>query len=175
MYRICLPLIITGPSGVGKSSFCEFLQSQSWLYLEADQEGRNGIDELRLRQEWDDFWGGGNARPLAGELKRRMTEGNYNAVVLSLPSGAIPSPELMQKAKDLLAIRILYADPRYCLRSFIERERRTGRGLSSEHWDQNNQEVFKKISTSSYHWLLVDVFEADGERVPWSEVLSKII
>ncbi len=174
MKHIPKPLIITGPSGVGKSSFCKYLESKGWLHLEVDQHPKDGVDELNLRIEWDAFFNRGNPDLLVKELGRRLRESKSAGVVMSLPSGAIPSPSPLSASRDKLLIRVLYGDPRYCLESFVERERRTGRGLPPSHWDGNNSDVFKTLSTSPYHHLLVDVFEADGSRKSWETVLSTL-
>jgi hypothetical protein len=87
-----VPLIIGigGPSGVGKSCFCRFLQKKGWLYLEADQDETDGIDELGIRAPWDAFFNDGQNQPLAEELSNRMADGGNSGVVLALPSCACP-------------------------------------------------------------------------------------
>ena len=176
--QMSIPLVIGGPSGVGKSSFCEFLRKEGWLYLEADQyeHEKDGIDELGLRAAWNQFWNCHDARALADELMRRQNDSQSAGVVLSLPSCAVPSVQHLQAAKGLLLIHFLYGDPRFCLAAFAGRERATGRNLPALqlHWDGNNKTVFMTLSTSPYHSHLINVFHEDGQRCSWKEVYDKI-
>jgi hypothetical protein len=169
------PLVIGGPSGVGKSCFSSFLEQQGWLYLEADQVPKDGINELGLRIPWDQFWNFRDAELLAKELKSRQAAKRCKATVLSLPSCAVPTPDHLTAAETTLRIRFLYGDPRLCLKAFLDRERATGRNLPATHWDDHNKDVFRILSTSVYHSYLVDVFHADGTRHPWDRILINIV
>ena len=169
-----VPFIIGGPSGVGKSCFCRFLQEKGWLYLEADHDKKDGIDELGIRAPWDAFLNDRHNQPLAEELSNRMALGGNSGVVLALPSRAVPTPGHLSQPEGVLRIRFLYGDPRFCRASFLAREKETGRGLDENHWDTNNCKAFEILSTSPYHPYLVDVFDAEGSRLPWNDVLMRI-
>jgi hypothetical protein len=166
------PRIISGPSGVGKSSLGKFLASTGWLHLEADQHPKDGIDELSLRSEWDAFWCRRDPRALSDELTRRGKD--HAGVILTLPSGAIPRPELISASAARLTIRFLWGDPRNCLREFLDREKESGSNLPASHWDENNREVFKQLSQSVYHPHLIDVFDSQGARILGGELARRI-
>jgi hypothetical protein len=166
------PRILTGPSGAGKSFLGKFLESEGWLYLEADQHPKDGIDELGLRSEWDAFFGRRDPRALSDELIRRAEK--HTGVILTLPSGAIPCPDLISASEAELNIRFLWGDPRNCLRAFLDREKKSGRNLPASHWDSNNGEVFKRLSQSAYHPYLVDVFDSQGVQIPCRELAQRI-
>jgi hypothetical protein len=169
-----IPVVIGGPSGVGKEWFCKFLEKKGWLYLEADQYPKDGIEELGLRALWNQFWYHCDAHSLATELKTRQDKNQYVGVVLSLPGHAIPSTKHLQAAKGYLLIRFLYGDPGFCLAAFLDRERTTGRNLPASHWDRHNEGVFSVLSTSPYHPYLINVFHSDGQRFLWKKVYDKI-
>jgi len=82
-----LPIVLGGLSGSGKSSLGEYLERiRGWLHLEADQEGRDGIDELGLREVWNRFYERYDPIPLAQELERRRGIEGRVRVILTLPS-----------------------------------------------------------------------------------------
>lgn len=172
--QLSSPLIISGPSGVGKSTFGQYLESQDWMYLEADLTDADGIDVLGLRNPWDAFWEKYDARPLSSELTERKNKEGKAGVVLSLPSCAIPSPAHLIKSQDLMSIRFLYGAPSYCLAAFLSRESGSGRGLDEAHWKQNNERVFSTLCNTEYIPYRINVFETDGGRIPWETVLSAI-
>ena len=87
------PLILGGPSGVGKSRIGADLAGQGWLYLEADEYSDGGIDRFGLRESWILFWSHQRPFRLVAELQERSR--NHVGVVLTLPSCAVPSPELI--------------------------------------------------------------------------------
>lgn len=167
-----IPLIIGGPSGAGKSEFGKHLQACGWLHLEADQFPKDGINELGLRNEWNAFWNDSKPQNLADALKSRAK--GRKGVVLSLPSVAIPSIELIAQCEQGLKIRFLWGDPRYCLSSYLDRERKSGRGLTPSLWDANNRRVYEQLSSSGYHRYLVDAFDTNGARLSNAEVQEKL-
>lgn len=166
------PIILSGPSGVGKTKFCEYLQEKGWLYLEADVPPRDGIDELDLRRAWNSFWEDRSPHLLAEELRNRRLESC--GVILSLPSQAIADISLIEQSEPMLKVRFLWGDPRWCLRDFLERERRTGRNLGIDHWKENNSKIYLKLRDLRYERYLVNVFEDDGTRKPLRQVEKQI-
>lgn len=166
-----MPLVLGGPSGVGKSTLCDYLKQQGWLYLEADQYPLDGIDELNLRTEWNEFWDRGDAALLADALMRR--KGTHVGVVLSLPSGAVPPAERLHQNAAFLTMRFLWGEPSLCRTAFIEREKHSGRNLPVRVWDTNNPAVFRMLSSSAYAPFLVNVFTLDGMRLDAAEIVVK--
>ncbi|MEO6847880.1 MAG: hypothetical protein ABI254_11515 [Chthoniobacterales bacterium] len=169
-----MPLVLGGPSGVGKSYFCKYLQENGWLHLEADQEEGNGIDKLGLRGKWDQFFEERKPEALAAELMRRQAEGKYSSVVLSLPSPATPDSFLIEKSIQQLKIRFLWGREEFCILDFLMREKRTGRNLDAAHWHNNNDSVMQKLSKPSYIAYLLNVYNADGQRKPLEDVLAML-
>src|SRR2546428_10940346 len=57
-------IFVLGPSGVGKSELSSALAKKlDYEFYEIDQHPADGIDEHKLRREWDEFWL--NGRPCA--------------------------------------------------------------------------------------------------------------
>jgi hypothetical protein len=144
------------------------------LYLEADQYPKDGINELGLRFSWDLFWNNHDPHNLAGELVDRRTTGQNGGVVLSLPSLAIAGERHLAAAKNILTIRFLWGDPKFCLNSFLEREQRDGRHFDAVHWHKNNDGAFDILSKSLYAPYRRVVFASDGKRIRWEDVLQKL-
>ena len=170
-----LPVILGGPSGVGKYEFCRFLEGKGWVYLEADEtekRHKSGIDQLGLKSSWDAFWTQANPEPLARELSSRKQQSSN--IVLSLPSKAIPSPKHIEQSKGILSIRFLYGDPRFCLDGFLEREKKLKRGFDESFWAGNNGQVFCSLATSPYRPFLIDVFASDGSRLNLEDLLKAL-
>ncbi len=168
------PLLLGGPSGVGKSTFCAALQHKGWVYLEADQSPLDGIDEIGIRDEWDHFWNHGSAERLHAVLVRIAMDAGKTNIVLSLPSGAVPSSTRILSSLDLLSIRFLWGNPQYCLRDFLARELLIGRNYNELHWRNNNSHAISLLSEPFYAPYLVEVFDADGARLEYKTLLWKL-
>lgn len=156
-------LFLGGPSGSGKSHFAaKHLASLGWRHLEIDQQSKNGIDEQNLRAEWDTFFVRQDPRLLREELLRRAD--GAPGVVLSFPGNLIFPAQHIRTADGVFQFAYLFGHPAHCLASFLDRERRSGRGLDANHWDANNTNVFAELSRSANHRFLVAAFDPDGGR-----------
>jgi len=162
-------LLLGGPAGVGKSNFASrFLHSHGWKHLELDEYSGGGVDAL-LRPGWDDFFCRHEPVKLREELCRRCTD-SENLVVT--PTGrTLFDPDHNSAAKGLFHIAYLWGSPEHCLRSFLERERRTGRGLTRPTWLLNNKHVYSWLDLPFNKPLRVNAFADDGSRRPDSDIL----
>lgn len=150
MERRSLPLLfLLGPSGVGKSTLCAWVaQDLGFLHLEIDRfpEG-DGIDLEGLRGEWNAFWLRSDGHPLAGVLMVRGHSGGHPGVLVSFPSGVVPSAEHINAAGEAgIRLLVLYGTEAECREAFLRRERESGRGLGVDHWIQNNAQSYAAFS-----------------------------
>jgi hypothetical protein len=167
--RVARILLLGGPAGVGKSNFAScFLSSQGWKHLELDEYSGGSVDSL-LRPGWDDFFCRHEPVRLHKELLRRPTN-SENLVVT--PTGlTLFDPDHISAARDLFHIAYLWGSPEDCLRSFLERERRTGRGLTGPTWLFNNERVYFWLDLPFNKLRRVNAFADDGSRRPDSDIL----
>lgn len=97
---------ILGPSGVGKSSFGQYIaHAKGWLHLEIDQfPNGDGIDTHGLREPWDLFFLKKDPSALAAELARRVESEKSQGGVASFPGGVVLSPDHIKVCRGLIAI-----------------------------------------------------------------------
>jgi hypothetical protein len=169
-------LFLMGPSGVGKSTLAGWIAKDlGLLHIEIDRfpEG-DGIDLEGLRTEWDAFWNGRNMGPITSTLLTRASSADCSGVILSFPSGVVPSSEHLEAAeKARVRVIVLYGTGAECLGSFLRRELASGRNLSVEHWIQNNALYYARFSEPRFaaHRLLV--FER-GEFQDRRKLVAKV-
>jgi hypothetical protein len=77
----------------------------------------------KKRRTLDAFFSDGHNQPLAEELSNRMAGGGNSGVVLALPRCAVPTPSHFSQPEEILHIRFPYGDRRFCLASFLAREK----------------------------------------------------
>lgn len=163
------PVILSGPSGVGKTTLCKYLQKKGWLYLEADLlPPKDGIDELSLRSEWDSFWI--NKTPQILSARLRELAADHVGVILSLSSRAIAEIPLIAASEPMMKIRFLWGDRDRCRCSFLARELQNGGNLGVKHWNENNELSCRTLSLPQYEPYLVNAFAVDGSRIPLSQL-----
>src|ERR1022692_1547936 len=130
-------LFILGPSGVGKTHLAGHLGSTpAYLHVEIDRPAEgDGIDIEGLRTEWDQFWGGESAVPIAAALTGRARAQQRAACVVSFPSQVLFSLSQITAAVEAgISVKYLYGSAAACIESFLAREKETGRNLGVEHW-----------------------------------------
>ena len=76
-------LFILGPSGVGKSSFGQWLAAErNWLHLEIDRyPDGDGIDLNSLRSEWDEFYTRKKPERLTEVISKRLQPNEVGAAL----------------------------------------------------------------------------------------------
>lgn len=170
--------LILGPSGVGKSSFGDWLATeQNWLHLEIDRyPAGDGIDLNNLRPEWNEFYEGGKAKRL-GEAVQQRLEANAKAYgVLTFPGNLILSPSLVIAATQARIRTIyLYGSKAHCISAFLKREEQTGRNLDLNHWITNNCTSYKQVGELALAPYRIHVFTQIGTRRPHSEVFETLL
>jgi adenylate kinase family enzyme len=167
---------VLGPSGAGRSTFCEWLGSKTeWRHYEIDCWGVDGIDLHELRAEWDLFLNAGKIHPLAGEIGRRVAEARKEHAVLSFPSQLVlRSVRLRAAAEAGIRVVYLYGSPQDCLNSFLEREGMNGRNLTAEHWKRFNVCLYQEISKPEYAKHIVSAFANGGVRKTCAEIFAEM-
>jgi hypothetical protein len=160
-----MPVLLSGPSGSGKSRLGAYLSSQRWLHLEADERDRDGLDAFGLRAAWNTFWNATDPAPLAEELERRRLTENRIRVILTLPSTPL-TPLHLQRATGTLLIRFLAGPGWACFRGFTERERMKGEALGEGHWCRYNARILDALNLPAYAAHRLEAFEQTGRRVP---------
>lgn len=166
-----LPILLGGPSGIGKSSLGHNLNTRGWLHCEADRPGSDGVDDLNLRVVWDTFYNHRNPEPLARELERQRARANCVRVVLTLPS--IPlTPEHLARSNGVMLIRFLTGPGWACLRNFTLRKSVDGKMLGEAHWCQHNWKILDALNSPTYALHRLEAIDADGKGVA-SDVLAQ--
>ena len=169
-------LFLLGPSGSGKTTLAAWARDDlGFLHLEIDRfrEG-DGIDLERLRAEWDAYWKGADARPLAAVLKARGLAARERGVILSFPSGVVPSSQQMTAAAQAdIRVLVLYGTGAECLDAFLQRERSSGRGLDTDHWIHHNARAYAAFSCPRLAAHRVLAFSAGRFRTR-SELVAEV-
>jgi hypothetical protein len=168
-------LFLGGPSGSGKSHFADkYLSAKhGWFHLEIDQHPKDGIDVNNLRPEWKRFYERFEPGALHKELSQRA--GSLSRVVLSHPGNQVFDPQHLESGVGYFHFAYLYGHPARCLKAFLAREQVSGRGLKADHWDHNNHLTFDRLSRSHNHRLLIEAFDADGERRDLDEIYVDLL
>jgi hypothetical protein len=162
---MALPIVLGGPSGSGKSSLGEYLDRiKRWLHLEADQEGKDGIDELGLREVWNRFYERYDPVPLAQELERRRAVEGRVRVILTLPSMHLCAAHL-EGAFSPLLIQFLAGPAWASLRSRTKRELAKNAVPGEAHWCENNKAILEAFTKPAYARHKIVAFQQNGRRV----------
>jgi hypothetical protein len=168
---------IFGISGAGKSHFCEWLQAaKGWLHLEIDLHPKDGIDEHGLRGEWNAFFNQREPKGLIDILRARGTQVGSTGVVLSFPGNVISyiTADHIKSCAKQVTFAFLSGDPKFCLRSFLQREQGTVRRLGQPHWEGNNKPLFQKLKEPAVRGYVVDAFNANGSRKSTDALYAEI-
>jgi hypothetical protein len=158
-------LLLLGPSGAGKSQLGESLQDDlGLLWIEADLFGdTNPFAHLGLWRAWDALHRHAPAR-LRDALYARARVAGRSGAVLTLSSVNTIAASQMEKADAAgLHCIILFGSPEDCLRAFLEREQRSGRGLNEGHWLRCNSPSFPIFSAADVAKFRLSAF-TDGRH-----------
>jgi len=170
-----LPVLLGGPSGVGKSTLGEDLNKHGALFIEADMHGADAIGSFGLREAWDDFYVRVDPMPLARELEQRRLAGRKSHVVLGLPSDPL-SPSHLSAARGILRIQFLFGPGDVCMRNFIKRERQPVSlhpGMEA-FWHNNNDRLMAALLTADYAPHTTVAIREDGQRVPTEDLVQRL-
>ena len=168
--------LVFGPSGVGKTSFGHWLATERhWMHLEIDLEGIDGIDYHDLRAEWDEFLRG-SAHHFRQTIEERMKASGASDGVLTFPGCFVLTPDCVINASHAgIGTIYLYSSQKQCLKSFLERERHSGRNYGREHWYLNRHDVFAQLRRREYIRYRVEVFTRGGSRRLHAEVFGELL
>jgi len=167
--QVTLPIVfLLGPSGVGKSTLGAWVGDDlEFLHLEIDRwPEQDGIDYYGLRLAWNAFLSDGEATQLAGLIREFTSANQRRGAILSFPSRLTLEPRQIESAAAAgIATVVLFATKKECLASFLEREKASGRGFTSEHFDMNNAS-FERIAARALEPYRMKVRWAGGWRSP---------
>jgi len=168
--------LVGGLSGAGKSQLCEWaVEDLNMLHLEVDLPGADGIDEHGLRSEWNAFYGRHEGAALAGTLRDRAARVGRVGVLLSLPSNAILTKAHLAAARAAEIHVVLAAGPlELCLGAYLERERRSGRGLDEQRWHRFNDRTVSTYESTDHAPFLLRTFNRGGKRASRPQVMSRL-
>lgn len=169
---LAIPWVIGGPSGVGKSSFCHFMESRGWLHLETDIHPEDGMIQLKLLEPWTALVEELNPQPLVKFLQTHAK--GRRGVVMSLSSCLAPPVEALRQSRGLLKFAFLHGVEQTCLEAFVEREKESGRNLPESHWHLNNRQILSALADPGYQPYLVEAFHPDGSRKSCEELFRSI-
>jgi hypothetical protein len=129
---------LLGPSGVGKTTFGDWLGARRYLHIPIDRpDRRDGIDVAGLRDLWNKL-GQGDPGPMADELQDRADAKGKKGCVLTFPSVTFfPLNWVDLLAKHDIAVRYLYGHKELCITAFLGRERHPQRDRA--FWLHNNK------------------------------------
>ncbi len=169
--------LILGPSGTGKSSFGKWLAAErDWLHLEADRFREDGIDLLNLRAEWDEFYYRGNPAGLDNAVQIRLEANSKTFGVLTLPGRVILSVDQMLAAtKAGMRTIYLYGSAAHCISAFVNRERRTPRGLHLIYWLDQSRCSYMRMSEPDFDPYRIHVFTHIGTHRPHADVFDELV
>jgi shikimate kinase len=169
-------LFILGPSGVGKTDLGNYLQKElNLLHLDFDvMERGDVIKELDLRDQWNELFNECKPQRFVDEIRKRCREQSCQGASISFVGNCVFLKEFL-KRHILLGIRcvILYGSAADCIKWFLHREKKTGRGLPIEHWLVHNPDSYIKFSLPVFDEYRLNVFDQNGRR-PNSEILAEI-
>lgn len=153
-------LFIFGPSGVGKSTFAEWLvENYGFLHINFDRWDNKGVDGKVIKNEMDKFFSDHQPTELRSVIEKNLDM--RKGAVVTFPSTVIPniSKIKMLKQSNIKTV-ILYGSEENCLNAFIKREKEIGRNLSKEHWHKYNDHLYNGRSIKHQHApYLVPVFQ----------------
>lgn len=167
-------VVVSGLPGSGKSAFASALPEElDLLFLELDLWRVDAMRHHRLSWPWLLLSWFSNPWPFAAALERRAAHAATRGVVVSLPSHQrLRLPLIHRLSAAGIHVLITHGPAQHCLRSFLEREHRTGRHLGVSHWMRYSRAMHRLYATSGYEPLRLKIFASDGSRRPMACLLA---
>ncbi len=171
---------VLGPSGVGKTHFCEYLQNQhDWLHIDLDEtyppRGDGTTDKMELKETCNQFFLKFRRRPMLSQIRKKLASSGRSHTVLSFPSNDVLNANHIRAIKNRVRIVYLYGNQQRCLDAFLERERISGRCLDEEHWKFYNHELYETLNDSALRPWIIEAFQKDGTRKSTDMLYDEII
>jgi hypothetical protein len=159
---------LLGPSGVGKTTFGDWLHIyREYLHIAIDCGDTDGMIAEGLAEPWAKLRQGDPA-PFTLELQERAKAKGMKGCVLTFWSVIFISPDTIGwLAKYDIAVRYLYGPKELCIQSFVRREARPDRNRA--FWSENNKsyEAMGGLELAPYR---ANVIKPSGERLTGSEI-----
>ena len=168
---------VVGVSGAGKSHFSEYAAGHlGFFHYEIDQTPHDGITHFGLRAQWDLFFDEMNGDALIDELTRRSCRSGCPGAILSFPANLLAqlTPDHVAALDGRAKLIVLTGDPDLCKRSFLQRERETGRNYSAGVWEAHNCALYDFMDQPWVEPYLITVFDEDGERKTVAELVNLV-
>lgn len=167
--------LITGPSGAGKTQVCRWMAEDGFLHLDGDLRVGNGINESKIRSEWNQFWERGDPGRLAETMRKRAVEAGASGTLLSLPSTAVFNLERVTVTRSIgLQTILLFGCPENCIRAFLARERTMAEPMDEAHWHRNNDHACEAYRDAGFDAVRLEAFRHDGSRWSRAEMVGMV-
>ena len=169
--------LVVGVSGAGKSHFSEYAAGHlGFFHYEIDQTPHDGITHFGLRTQWDKFIDEFEAGPLTKELTKRACMSGCPGAILSFPANllSVLTSDHIHALRGKARLIVLTGEPELCKKSFLQRERETGRNYSASVWEANNRPLY---ATMDQKWMapyLLTVFDENGGRKTVQDLVSAV-
>jgi len=156
---------VVGVSGAGKSHFSEYAAGHlGFFHYEIDQTPHDGITHFGLRSQWEKFVDEFEAGPLTKELTKRSCMSGCPGAILSFPANllSVLTADHIAALRGKARLIVLTGEPELCKRSFLQRERETGRNYSASVWEANNRPLYAVMDQEWMSPYLLAVFDEGG-------------
>ena len=156
---------MVGVSGAGKSHFSEYAAGHlGFFHYEIDQTPHDGITHFGLRSQWEKFVDEFEAGPLTKELTKRSCMSGCPGAILSFPANllSVLTADHIAALRGKARLIVLTGEPELCKRSFLQRERETGRNYSASVWEANNRPLYAVMDQEWMSPYLLAVFDEGG-------------
>jgi hypothetical protein len=159
---------LLGPSGVGKTTFGDWLQNnRQYHHLAVDRgDEPNGLTAEGLIELWNKVLQA--PAPFATKLQDRAETEGKKGCVLTFPSVTFFAPGWVDHlAKHSMAVRYLYGPKESCIEAFVSREKRPGRDRTFWSAVNGNYEAMGSSQLAPYR---ANIIRSSGERLTGSEI-----
>lgn len=170
-------LFLLGPSGSGKTTLADaMIESLNILHICFDRDdGKNGVDEERLRNEWNTFLDDKCPLPLAKKVQCRINSGLHKGAIITCPSGIMPIEYHMEGSSCYLSraflirmagcgIRhvVLYGPKVACMHAAMNRN--DGRVDNEASWCESNHFWYDRFLPEQFSDSILETFCSGNRR-----------